>query len=57
MITINEYQSVWFAWYPVKTESEEWVWLDYVGRTEEYLKQTKRGVKYKYKYYKINFYE
>jgi hypothetical protein len=54
METLNDYQSIWFAWYPVKTESGQWVWLENVGRILDinvdcYLGYTKE----KYKYYKL----
>lgn len=48
-MTINDYQSIWFAWWPVKTESGEWVWLEYVGRVFVIDLHDKRM----YKYFKI----
>lgn len=49
MITLNDYQEIWFAWYPVKTESGEWAWLEYVGITLD----TYWGSGKNFKYYKI----
>ena len=54
METLNYFQSIWFAWYPVKTESGEWAWLENVGRvTDIYLDYYWQYVKKKYKYYKL----
>jgi len=27
----------WFAWYPVLTEENEWVWLEWVNRQHRWL--------------------
>lgn len=49
METLNNYQNIWFSWYPVKTESGEWAWLENVGRVFVIDIEDKRM----YKYYKI----
>ncbi len=28
---------IWFAWFPIKTEKGEWVWLENVGRKFFYI--------------------
>lgn len=55
MTTLNNNQSIWFAWYPVMTESGKWAWLENVGRTEEFDEENSyTELKWKYKYYKLN---
>lgn len=55
METLNNYQSIWFAWYPVLTESGEWAWLENVGRTEDFDEENSYNeLRWKYKYYKLN---
>lgn len=53
MKTLDNYQNIWFAWYPVLTESGGWAWLENVGRTEEYYQESYDELIWRYKYFKI----
>lgn len=50
MIELYKHLNIWFSWYPVKTESGQWAWLENVGRVFIIDLEDKRM----YKYYKLN---
>lgn len=41
---------VWFAWYPVKVDDDQWVWLEYVERYRYRSQYSFYGYSTEYKY-------
>ena len=41
----------WFAWYPTRLPSGEWVWLEWIERYDEHWMY---GVTYKYRESKVS---
>ena len=44
-------QDKWFAWYPVKTVNDKWVWFKFVNRTIDYRPEIYLGLLPTYEYY------
>ena len=47
------HKDIWYAWFPVKTISGEWIWLKYVKRTIDERPLIFNGLLEEYTYEKL----